>query len=45
MNQTGERVAFDLGGGPVTIDPGMTWSIDQPVGAGLVGRPHRGDSG
>jgi hypothetical protein len=41
MNRTDERVAFDLGGGPVTIDPGLTWSIAQPVGAWLSPGVHR----
>lgn len=41
VNHTGERVAFDLGGGPVTIDPGITWSRDHPVGAWLSPGVHR----
>ncbi len=41
MNRTRERIAFDLGGGPVTIDPGTTWSIDHPVGAWLSRGVHR----
>ena len=41
VNHTGERVTFDLGGGPVTIDPGITWSRDHPVGAWLSPGVHR----
>ena len=41
INHTGERIAFDLGGGPVTIDPGITWSRDHPVGAWLAPGVHR----
>lgn len=41
MNRTRGRVAFDLGGGPVTIDPGLTWSIDHPLGAWLSPGVHR----
>lgn len=41
VNHTGERIAFDLGGGPVTIDPGITWSRDHPVGAWLSPGVHR----
>lgn len=41
MNRTRERVAFDLGGGPVAIEPGLTWSIDHPLGAWLSPGVHR----
>ena len=41
VNRTGERIAFDLGGGPVAIDPGITWSRDHPVGAWLSPGVHR----
>jgi hypothetical protein len=41
VNRTGERIAFDLGGGPIAIDPGITWSRDHPVGAWLSPGVHR----
>jgi hypothetical protein len=40
-NQTEERISFDLGGGPVAIEPGLTWSIDHPVGEWLSPGVHR----
>lgn len=40
-NHTRERIAFDLGGGPVSIEPGLTWSIDHPVSAWLSPGVHR----
>jgi hypothetical protein len=41
MNRTRERIAFKLGGGPVTIEPGLTWSIDHPMAAWLSPGVHR----
>jgi hypothetical protein len=41
VNRTGERLTFDLGGGPVAIDPGITWSRDHPVGGWLSPGVHR----
>ncbi len=40
-NRTDAQVTFDLGGGPVPIDPGTTWSQDHPVGAWLSPGVHR----
>lgn len=40
-NATGERVGFDLGGGPVAIEPGATWSVNHPVGDWLAPGVHR----
>lgn len=40
-NATGERIGFDLGGGPVAIEPGTTWTVDQPVGEWLAPGVHR----
>ena len=40
-NHTRERIKFDLGGGPVTIEPGLTWSIDHPMAAWLSPGVHR----
>ena len=41
VNHTGERISFDLDGGPITIEPGLTWSIDHPMGAWLSPGVHR----
>src|SRR5688500_4540064 len=41
VNRTRERIGFDLGGGPVTIDAGIAWSIDHPLGAWLSPGVHR----
>ena len=40
-NHTRERIVFDLGGGPVAIEPGLTWSIDHPMTAWLSPGVHR----
>ncbi|HET6363155.1 MAG TPA: hypothetical protein VFH11_14025 [Gemmatimonadota bacterium] len=40
-NHTRERISFDLGGGPVTIEPGLTWSIHHPMAAWLSPGVHR----
>jgi hypothetical protein len=41
VNRTRERIAFNLGGGPVAIEPGLTWSIDHPLGVWLSPGVHR----
>jgi hypothetical protein len=40
-NATGERIGFDLGGGPVAVEPGTTWTVDHPVGEWLAPGVHR----
>jgi hypothetical protein len=40
-NHTRKRIAFNLGGGPVAIEPGLTWSIDHPMSAWLSPGVHR----
>jgi len=40
-NATGERIGFDLGGGPVAIEPGATWTVDHPVSEWLAPGVHR----
>lgn len=40
-NTTAERIGFDLGGGPVAIEPGVTWTVDHPLGEWLAPGVHR----
>jgi hypothetical protein len=40
-NATAERIGFDLGGGPVAVEAGTSWTFDNPVGEWLAPGVHR----